>query len=109
MFHRLRIKISSPYRILNGYGLTSIRHHRERKALYAFCKKAMEDKKYIKLNPDRREVYRNTMVLYRNEYLNKKLKFVQVRDTVAYPFKLTEIKWSTFDSYVDDHCGWYWN
>jgi hypothetical protein len=84
MLDRLRGKYSEPYRIRNGWGLSPIRNKREETALIDFCKEQLKDRSYMKLNPERKEIYQTTVKFYK--------------------------KYGCIDSrYVRDHTSWYWS
>ena len=68
--HRILARISEPYRIKAGYGLSPIRNKRELKALIGFCEEQLEDEKLMKLNPHLEELYSLTVKIY-YEYPNK--------------------------------------
>ena len=83
IIHKIRCKIDEPYRIRIGFGLSPIRNKRELKALIAFCKEELKYKPSMKLNPERKKVYEETISAYENDYW--------VHD------------------YIREHVGWYWN
>lgn len=82
--HRLRCKFDEPYRIRIGVGLSPIRNQRELKALIAFCEEALKDKKHMRLNPERRDIYEQTVRLYKEDDPH-------------------------FIYFVSSNCGWYWS
>ena len=70
LLHRLKYRFSEPYRIRIGVGLSPIRSKRELKALIEFCKEQLKDTELMKLNPEKREVFEDTVVLYGENYSN---------------------------------------
>lgn len=84
LIHKLKFRFSEPYRIRIGTGLSPIRSKREMKALIKFCKEELKDKKHMKLNPDRKAVYLDTIRLY-------------------------DLQGSQLYSYINEHIGYYWN
>lgn len=82
--HRLRGGFDEPYRIRNGWGLSPLRSKREVNALVAFIEEELKDKKHMKLNLARWDIYKETLRLH----------------------KASDAE---FYSYVEDHVGWYWS
>ncbi len=93
LVHRLRAKYSEPYRIRNGYGLSPIRNKRELRALVAFCEEQLKEE-YMKLNPDRREVFELTVKL-----ANPDCFYVYYKQE----------KYINIYRFIEDRCGWYWS
>lgn len=84
LIHRIRCAIDEPYRIRTGFGLSPIRNKREEKALIDFCVEELKDTKHMNLNPDKRDVYKSTVVFYKDN--------------------------GCIDHYfVNENCGWYWS
>lgn len=96
IMHKIKCKISEPYRIRVGFGLSPIRSKRELKALFEFCKAQLKED-YIELNPVTKKIFEQTVYLYNKQVVNN--------------------DWSTHSdthddniySYIEDNCGWYWS
>lgn len=83
MFHKLRSKISEPYRIKVGFGLSPIRNKRELKALMYFCKEQLKEE-HIQRDTFKKNILENTIKLY-------------------------ETNDSNIVFYISDNCGVYWS
>lgn len=100
VYKRIMSRISEPYRIRSGYGLSPIRTKREMKALIGFCQEELKDKKHMRLNPDRKKIYKDTIYLFNHEgYTPFETKTIKDGD----------ISYYSVDDYIDDHVGWFWN
>ena len=96
------------YYIRNGYGLFPIRNKREAKALYEFCLKQISDENFCRFNPQKAEVFKNTIILYHDEFdipfeLSPALKCKCGQSVCEH------ISYHNFYWYVSEHCGWYWS
>ena len=93
MIRHLLAKYYEPYRIRHGWGLSPIRNKRELKALIAFCQEELKDEEHMRLNPQRWDIYEETVRLYERQIVND---------------DWTDYRQNIHD-YIRDHSGWYWN
>ena len=82
--YRIRTRFSEPYRIRMGWGLRAIRTDKEMRALLAFCTEELKDTEHMNLNPKRKEVYKTTVKLIKEDSILQ-------------------------DEYIEEHIGWYWS
>lgn len=94
--YRILSRISEPYRIRNGFGLSPIRNKRELKALIRFCESQLKEIHIQELNPKKKEVLETTIELYQAELDQLPI----IRD-----------KWSyvNIHEYIRDNIGYYWS
>lgn len=100
LIHRLKCRFSEPYCIRRGFGLSPLRSNREYKALIDFCERELLDKDHMKLNPDRRKVYKAT------------LKLNKLNTPEGFWFKTAhspKMYYNDPHTFIEDHVGWYWN
>lgn len=96
--HNLRFVFSESYRIEIGAGLSPIRNKREMRALIKFCENALKDRKHMKLNPLRKEIFRSTVKMYR------------ANEKGQYPVLIVNgTKYYSLFAMINDFCGWYWD
>jgi hypothetical protein len=60
----------------------------------AFCEEELKDKYHMKLNPERKVIYQDTVRLGKLALKDKSWDWKDVQ---------------TFWKYVGEHIGWYWN
>ena len=100
LIHKLRCAIDEPYRIRHGFGLSPLRNKGELRALIDFCKEELKDKEHMKLNVQRRDIYKETIYLY---------NLMAKNDSPKKGYYFAGKRYMTLMEFVEDYIGWYWN
>lgn len=111
IIHNVRYSFDEAYRIERGVGLSPIRSKREREAVIAFCRRQLEDHELMRLNPERKRIYKFTVMLYEQEELNDlalrtEMHHFKMKVGTAYKF---DRYYNDVDEFILDFAGWYWD
>lgn len=100
--HALRARLSEPYRIRHGYGLSPIRNKRELRALYDFCKRELAERREFNVPYGKRDwVFTVTVAMYEREDVLTPLMDKR--------FNPEQRDYVTIYDFIEDHVGWYWS
>lgn len=104
--HRLRYRFSYSYRVQVGAGVEVVRSKAELKAIIAFCRSELKNKKRMRLNPERTRVYEMTIKLYEQHQGDDKEVYAKIHE--FQPVK-QPTRYNDHMEFIEDHVGWYWN
>ena len=99
--HKILARISEPYRIRNGWGLSPIRNKRELKALIKFCEEQLEDKKLMRLNLHLEELYSLTVKIY--------YEYPKLTDGMLEVYKYNGRRYYDVYTLIKDNARYYWS
>jgi len=105
---RFKYKFSEPYRIRVGVGLSPLRNKREYNALIKFCEEELKDKSHMKLNPERRELFKLTLKLHKQALSDKKSVYTKIHK-LQMPTDKIPRSYNDVHTLIEDNMGWYWN